>query len=109
MTELNQMPACSKPLLSPVRVINGDCLEIMKSIPDCSIDMVFADLPYQMTANKWDCLIDAKQLFNDEIKNVYPARVKFRCFDNESTDDAYRKLSQYMEDNATKLNEETKL
>lgn len=65
MTELNQMPACSKPLLSPVRVFNGDCLEIMKSIPDGSIDMVFADLPYQMTANKWDCLIDSKQLFNE--------------------------------------------
>lgn len=47
------------------KVFHGDCLEIMKSIPDCSIDMVFADLPYQMTANKWDCLIDSKQLFKE--------------------------------------------
>ena len=45
MTELNQMPACSKPLLSPVRVFHGDCLEIMKSIPNGSIDMVLCDLP----------------------------------------------------------------
>lgn len=55
----------AKPVLSPVRVFHGDCLEIMKNIPDYSIDMIFADLPYQMTANKWDCLIDAKQLFNE--------------------------------------------
>ncbi len=43
---------------------------------------------------------------NDEIKNVYPARVKFRGFDNDSTSEAYKKLSQFMVDNATELNDE---
>jgi len=43
---------------------------------------------------------------NDEIKNVYPARVKFRGFDNKSTDEAYQKLSKYMLDNAKELNDE---
>jgi len=64
MSKEEQNGNVAKPMLSPVRVFKGDCLEVMKSIPDGSIDMVFADLPYQMTANKWDCLIDAKELFN---------------------------------------------
>lgn len=35
----------------------GDCLELMKEIPDGSIDMVLADLPYGTTRNKWDSVI----------------------------------------------------
>lgn len=35
----------------------GDCLELMKEIPNKSIDMIFCDLPYQITACKWDILI----------------------------------------------------
>ena len=32
----------------------GDCLELMKSIPDGSVDMVLCDLPYGATKNKND-------------------------------------------------------
>lgn len=32
----------------------GDCLEIMKQISDNSIDMILCDLPFGMTAPKWD-------------------------------------------------------
>lgn len=35
----------------------GDCLELMKSIPDKSIDMILCDLPYGMTSCKWDSVI----------------------------------------------------
>ena len=35
----------------------GDCLELMKDIPDGSIDMILCDLPYGMTRNKWDSII----------------------------------------------------
>jgi hypothetical protein len=48
------------------------------------------------------------EIENDEIKNVYPARVKFRGFDNESTSEAYKKLSEYMVENAEELNKEAK-
>lgn len=41
----------------------GDCLELMKDIPDESIDMILCDLPYQETGNKWDKFIDLKKLF----------------------------------------------
>lgn len=42
---------------------NGDCLEVMKDIPDKSIDMILCDLPYQETGNKWDKRIDFEKLF----------------------------------------------
>ena len=41
----------------------GDCLEIMKEIPDKSIDLVLCDLPYGRTKNKWDKPIDLKALW----------------------------------------------
>jgi site-specific DNA-methyltransferase (adenine-specific)/modification methylase len=46
-------------------LIEGDCLEHMKRIPDGSIDMVLCDLPYGMTQNKWDCLIPLDELWNE--------------------------------------------
>lgn len=41
-------------LLEPFRdrIIEGDCLEVMKSIPGESIDMILCDLPYGTTQNK---------------------------------------------------------
>lgn len=40
------------------RLIYGDCIEVMKKIPDHSIDMILTDLPYGVTArNKWDTVI----------------------------------------------------
>ena len=33
---------------------HGDCLELMKDIPDKSIDMILCDLPYGVTKNYWD-------------------------------------------------------
>ena len=35
----------------------GDCLDIMKKIPNKSIDIILCDLPYNVTRNKWDVLI----------------------------------------------------
>ena len=36
---------------------NGDCLELMKDIPDKSIDAIICDLPYGTTSLKWDSVI----------------------------------------------------
>lgn len=44
-------------------VIEGDCLEIMKQLPDNSIDMVLCDLPYGTTQNKWDSVIPLDELW----------------------------------------------
>ena len=55
----------------------GDCLELMKDIPDKSVDMILCDLPYSLkkrktTWNDWDCEIDLNRLweqYNRIIKN----------------------------------------
>jgi site-specific DNA-methyltransferase (adenine-specific) len=39
------------------QIKQGDCLELMQSIPDKSIDMILADLPYGTTACSWDAII----------------------------------------------------
>ena len=41
----------------------GDCLEVMKDIPDGSIDMILCDLPYGKTACKWDVIIPFEPLW----------------------------------------------
>ena len=39
------------------QLIHGDCLDVMKHIPDGSVDMVLTDPPYGTTACKWDSVI----------------------------------------------------
>lgn len=40
-----------------MKLLHGDCLELMQEIPDGSIDMVLCDLPFGTTCNKWDEVI----------------------------------------------------
>ena len=46
-----------------IELYQGDCLEIMKTIPDDSVDMILADLPYEITAAKFDILIPFEPLW----------------------------------------------
>ena len=48
-----------------VQLIHGDCLEVMKSIPDGGVDLVLCDLPYGTTRNKWDCVIPFDDLWQE--------------------------------------------
>ena len=41
----------------------GDCLEILPTLPDASVDMVLCDLPYGTTACKWDSVIPFEPLW----------------------------------------------
>lgn len=43
----------------------GDCLEVMKQIPDKSIDMVLCDLPYGTTACKWDITLPFNKIWEN--------------------------------------------
>jgi site-specific DNA-methyltransferase (adenine-specific) len=45
------------------QIIEGDCLEVMKKLPDKSIDMILCDLPYGTTACKWDTVIPFEPLW----------------------------------------------
>ena len=42
---------------------HGDCLELMKDIPDKSVDMILCDLPYGTTSCKWDTIIPFDKLW----------------------------------------------
>jgi DNA modification methylase len=46
-----------------INLMEGDCLELMKDIPDKSIDMILCDLPYGTTACKWDVKIPFDELW----------------------------------------------
>lgn len=46
------------------KIHNGDCLELMQSIPDKSIDFICTDLPYGTTWAKWDKVIDVDRLWS---------------------------------------------
>ena len=46
------------------KVYLGDCLEIMKDIPDKSVDLIVCDLPFGSTANQWDVIIPFDLLWN---------------------------------------------
>ena len=48
-----------------MKLINGDCLEEMKNIPDGSVDMILTDPPYGTTQNKWDSVIDLNLMWTE--------------------------------------------
>lgn len=45
------------------KVVQGDCLDVMKHLSDKSVDMILCDLPYGTTQNKWDSVIDLGKLW----------------------------------------------
>jgi site-specific DNA-methyltransferase (adenine-specific) len=51
------------------KIYCGDCLEVMKDIPDGSIDMILCDLPYGTTACKWDTIIPFEPLW-EQYKRI---------------------------------------
>lgn len=53
-------------------LIQGDCLEVMKSIPDGSIDAIITDPPYGTTACKWDSVIDFDLMWEQLNRIIKP-------------------------------------
>ena len=51
-------------------IINGDCLDVMKNIPDKSIDMILCDLPYGTTKCHWDCIIPFDKLWKQYTRII---------------------------------------
>ena len=46
-----------------IQLINGDCLQKMQNIPDKSVNVILADLPYAQTRNSWDIMIPIESLW----------------------------------------------
>ena len=46
-----------------MKLINGNCLEEMKKMPDKSVDLFICDLPYGETNCSWDTVIDMEEFW----------------------------------------------
>ena len=57
-----------------INLLQGDCLELMKDIPDKSIDMILCDLPYGLTRNSWDSVISLDLLWAEYNRIIKPNR-----------------------------------
>ena len=55
-----------------MKLYKGECLEVMKSIPDASIDAIITDPPYGTTACKWDSVIDFKLMWEQLNRIIKP-------------------------------------
>jgi site-specific DNA-methyltransferase (adenine-specific) len=71
---VTDLSTSARPDLSPWldTVVDGECLQVMRELPDRSVDMVLADLPYGTTRNKWDSVIDLEQLWAAYERIVKP-------------------------------------
>lgn len=56
-------------------IYQGDCLKIMKQLPDESVDMILCDLPYGTTRNKWDSVISLEKLWEEYKRIIKPKGV----------------------------------
>lgn len=60
----------------------GNCLELMKIIPDNSIDLIICDLPYGTTKCKWDIILPFNALWH-EYKRIIKERRAIVLFGTE--------------------------
>jgi hypothetical protein len=49
-------------------LFNADCMDILPLIPDKSVQLILADLPYGTTACKWDSIIPLEPLWKEVQK-----------------------------------------
>lgn len=77
----------------------GDCLELMKSIPDGSIDLILTDPPYGTTACKWDSVIPFEPMWA-ELKRIIKKNGAIVLFGGEPFSSLLRtsNLDQYKYD-----------
>lgn len=55
-----------------INLILGDCLNKMRGLPEASVDMVCADIPYGTTQCKWDSVIDLAEMWKEIYRVTKP-------------------------------------
>ena len=58
--------------MNKVKLYQGDCLEVMKNIPDRSIDLILTDPPYGTTDCKWDSVIPFEPMWEQLNRIIKP-------------------------------------
>ena len=82
-----------------VNLMKGDCLELMKSIPDGSVDLILTDPPYGTTQCKWDSVIPFDLMWS-ELKRIIKPNGAILLFGSEPFSSALRmsNIKQYKYD-----------
>ena len=82
-----------------INLMKGDCLELMKTIPDGSIDLILTDPPYGTTACKWDSVIDFDLMWL-QLKRIIKPNGAIILFGSEPFSSALRmsNIKQYKYD-----------
>lgn len=62
-----------------INLMHGKCLDLMKSVPDCSVDMILADLPYGSTQCAWDVIIPFEPLWQEYLRIAKPEAAIVLC------------------------------
>ena len=57
-------------MLEVNKIYHGDSLELINDIPDKSVDMILEDMPYNITACKWDVKIDLEQYWKSRKRII---------------------------------------
>lgn len=55
-------------MIIPNNIYLGDCLELMRDIPDNSVDCIICDLPYGTTECAWDSIIPFENLWEQYLR-----------------------------------------
>lgn len=53
-------------------ILNGDCLEVMRSMPDNSVDACITDPPYGMGMEEWDHSVPTKEIWKEALRILKP-------------------------------------
>ena len=75
--------------MTKIDLRQGDCLELMKDIPDGSVDLVLTDPPYGTTACKWDSVIPFEPMWA-ELKRIIKPNGAIVLFGSEPFSSALR-------------------
>ena len=82
-----------------INLMQGDCLELLKTIPDGSVDLILTDPPYGTTACKWDSIIPFEPMWA-ELKRIIKPNGAIVLFGSEPFSSALRmsNIKQYKYD-----------
>lgn len=82
-----------------INLIQGDCLELLKTIPDGSVDLILTDPPYGTTACKWDSVIPFEPMW-EQLKRIIKPNGAIVLFGSEPFSSALRmsNIKQYKYD-----------
>ena len=72
-----------------IKLLHGNCLKLMKDIPDTSIDAIITDPPYGTTACKWDSVIPFEPMWT-ELKRIIKPNGAIVLFGSEPFSSALR-------------------